>query len=54
MTCCTCWDFFIESTVLEKEQEEAETYFGQFRGSDLDPNTLGAKELAEEADEEVS
>ena len=41
----------IESTVLEKEQEEAEAYFGQFRGTDLDPNTLGAEELAEEEDE---
>ena len=45
--------FLLETTVLEKEQEEAETCFGQFRGTDLDPNTLGAEEQ-EQADEEAS
>ena len=39
--------FLMESTIYEKEEEEAEAYVGQFRGSDLDPNTPGADELKE-------
>ena len=42
--------FLLQSTIYEKEEEEAEAYVSQFRESDLDPNTPGVEELNERSE----